>query len=175
MEKRKKKMLVPTLIMAAIAAAMLLLAIRKGDGSHVEGTKEGMRMLLEIAPMFLLAMLVAGMAQVLIPKDVIAGWIGPESGMRGILIGSFAGALVPSGPVVSFPIVAGLMNAGAGLGTLVALITGWSLWSVSRLPMEVGILGWKFTAVRLMSVLLFPPLAGLIAHAISKRLPAGLD
>ena len=47
---------------------------------------------------------------------------------------------------------------------MVAFVTVWSLWSVHRLPMEVGILGWKFTLVHMASTILFPPIAGLIAH-----------
>ena len=52
----------------------------------------------------------------------------------------------------------------AGMGTMVAFLTGWSLWAVGRLPMEVGILGWKFTVVRLASTFFFPPIAGWIAQ-----------
>jgi hypothetical protein len=50
------------------------------------------------------------------------------------------------------------------MGTMVAFLTGWSLWAVGRLPMEVGILGWKFALVRLASTFFFPPIAGWIAQ-----------
>ncbi|RLA91982.1 MAG: permease, partial [Deltaproteobacteria bacterium] len=36
----------------------------------------------------------------------------------------------------------------------------------SRLPMEVGIMGWKFTLIRVASTFFFPPLAGLMAQAL---------
>jgi len=42
----------------------------------------------------------------------------------------------------------------------------WSLWAFSRLPMEVGILGWKFTLIRVASTFFFPPIAGLIAQIL---------
>jgi len=58
-----------------------------------------------------------------------------------------------------------LIRSGASVGTMVAFLTGWSLWAVSRLPMEVGILGWKFTLIRIASTFFFPPIAGLIAKA----------
>jgi hypothetical protein len=47
---------------------------------------------------------------------------------------------------------------------MVAYITAWSLWAISRLPMEIGIMGWKFTLVRLACTFFFPPIAGLIAQ-----------
>ena len=110
----------------------------------------------------------AGLVQVLLPKDLLGNWVGASSGLRGIMIGTLAGAITPGGPYVSLPIVAGLLSAGAGIGTMVSFLTSWSLWAVARLPMEVGIIGWKFTLIRLLSVLIFPPIAGLMANFISK-------
>jgi len=123
-------------------------------------------MLLQITPLLIFAFIVAGMVQILIPREMLSKWIGAESGMRGILIGSLAGGLAPGGPYVSLPIVAGLLKSGASIGTMVAFLTGWSLWAVSRLPMEVGILGWKFTLVRVLSTIIFPPIAGVIAQLL---------
>lgn len=60
----------------------------------------------------------------------------------------------------------GLLRTGARVGTMVAFLTGWSLWAVTRLPMEVGILGWKFTIIRIASTFFFPPIAGLIAQTL---------
>jgi hypothetical protein len=47
---------------------------------------------------------------------------------------------------------------------MVALLTAWSLLAFTRLPMEVGLLGWKFTFIRLACVFFFPPIAGFIAN-----------
>ena len=106
------------------------------------------------------------MIQILIPQEIISKWVGSESGIRGILMGTVAGGLSPGGPFVSLPIVAGLLRSGAGIGTMVAFLTGWSLWAVARLPMDVGILGWKFTAIRLGITSLFPIIAGILAQAL---------
>jgi uncharacterized membrane protein YraQ (UPF0718 family) len=117
-------------------------------------------------PLLLLAFLVAGLVQALIPRELLARWIGESSGLRGILIGTVAGGLMPGGPYVNLPVAAVLVRAGAGVGTMVAFLTGWSLWAVARLPMEVGILGWRLTLARLACTFFFPPIAGLIAHAL---------
>lgn len=157
-------MVIPTAIMAALAAAFLIIGYYKGQGQHVAGLKSALNMTLTIFPLLVFALVVAGMAQVLLPQELISKWVGAESGIRGILIGTVAGALAPGGPYVSLPVAAGLLRSGAGLGTMVAFLTGWSLWAVSRLPMEVGILGWRFTLIRLACTFFFPPIAGLIAH-----------
>ncbi len=123
-------------------------------------------MLLQIVPLLIFAFIVAGMAQVLIPTEIISTWIGAESGFRGLLIGSALGSLTPGGPYVSLPIAAGLLRTGASIGTMVAFLTGWSLFSITRLPLEIGLMGWKFMLIRLACVFFFPPIAGLIANKL---------
>jgi len=157
-------MLVPTLILGTIAIILVVIGIVKGNGEHVTGLKAAWVMTIQVLPLLIFAFIVAGMVQVLIPREMIGKWVGAESGFRGILIGSIAGGLSPGGPYVSLPIVAGLIKSGAGVGTMVAFLTGWSIWAVGRIPMEIGILGWKFTVIRIVSTLVFPPIAGLIAH-----------
>ena len=157
-------MLIPTIIMGVLALVLLFIGYHRGQAEHISGIKSALNMTVQILPLLILAFIVAGMIQVLLPQELISKWIGAESGIRGIFIGTVAGALVPGGPYVSLPIAAGLLRSGAGVGTMVAFLTGWSLWAVSRLPMEVGILGWKFALIRLVSTFLFPPIAGLIAH-----------
>ena len=160
-------MLVPTIIMGALAVILFLIAYYKGEGQHIVGMSSALRMTVQILPLLIFAFIVAGMVQVLVPQQLLSKWVGAESGMRGILIGTVTGALAPGGPYVSLPVAAGLLQAGAGVGTMVAFLTGWSLWAVSRLPMEVGIMGWKFTLIRIASTFFFPPIAGLIGRMIA--------
>jgi uncharacterized membrane protein YraQ (UPF0718 family) len=162
-------MLIPTVIMAALAVVLLAVGYFRGGGQHRQGLKAAGEMTLQILPLLIAAFVVAGMAQVLVPKEALEHWIGAGSGLRGIFLGTLAGGVCPGGPYVSLPIVAGLYHAGAGTATLVAFLTSWSLWAVARLPMEVAMLGWRFTAVRLACVFLFPPIAGLIAHIFFRK------
>ena len=157
-------MLIPTIIMAILATVLLAIGYSRGEGQHIQGLNSGLKMIVEIIPLLLFAVIVAGMIQVLLPQELLAKWIGEDSGLKGILIGTLAGGVTPGGPYVSLPVVAGLLKAGAGVGTLVAFLTAWSLWAVARLPMEIGILGWKFTFVRLACTFFFPPIAGYIAQ-----------
>jgi uncharacterized membrane protein YraQ (UPF0718 family) len=159
-------MLIPTIVMGVFAVILLVIGYYKGQGQHISGVKSGLNMTVEILPLLILAFIVAGMIQVLVSQELLSKWVGVESGMRGILIGTVAGGLTPGGPYVSLPIVAGLLRSGASVGTLVAFLTGWSLWAVSRLPMEIGILGWKFTLIRIASTFFFPPIAGLVAQMV---------
>ncbi len=159
-------MVIPTLIMFGLALIFSLMAYSKGQ--HIQGFKAGYLMTAQTLPLLLFAFLMAGMVQVLLPPDIVSKWIGEGSGFRGILLGTVAGACTPGGPYVSLPIVAGLLRSGAGTGTMVAFMTGWSLWSFNRLPMEVALIGWRLTLIRFLSVLIFPPMAGLLALGLAK-------
>jgi len=155
-----------TIIMGILAAALFLAGYFRGQGQHISGLKQAGSMIVSILPLLTFAFIVAGMVQALIPREFLSKWVGEESGFRGILIGTVAGGLSPGGPYVNLPIVAALLNSGASVGTMVAFLTGWSLWALARFPMEVGILGWKFTLIRLACTFFFPPIAGLIAQTL---------
>jgi hypothetical protein len=56
------------------------------------------------------------------------------------------------------------------VGTIASSMTAWSLGAVGRLPVEIGIVGPRVTLVRLASTLIFPPIAGPIAHTFFARI-----
>ncbi len=148
----------------AIAASLSWMAYHRSPELLGAGWKTGFSLLVKIFPILILAFGISGLAQALVPKEVIARWLGKESGWRGIWLGCLVGAVTPGGPYTSFPIVAALHQSGASLGTLVSYVTAWSLWAVARLPIESALISPKFMVFRLLSSLLFPPLAGAIAH-----------
>ncbi len=164
-----RQMLIPTIVMGVIAAVLLFMGYQKGGGEHILGLKSAGNLLLQITPLLIFAFIIAGMVQHLVPTEIMSRWVGTESGFRGILIGTVMGGFMPGGPYVSLPIAVGLLRVGAGVGTMVALLTSWSLWAFARLPLEVGIMGSKFTLIRLACTFFFPPIAGLIANLFFSR------
>lgn len=94
---------------------------------------------------------------------MIQRWLGADSGWLGPILGSLAGGLIPAGPYVAMPLVGAIYQAGAGLGTAVAMVTAWSLWSIALLVFEFAFMGYRFTLVRVGLGLLFPPLVGWAA------------
>ena len=157
-------MLIPTIIMGVLAVVLLAIGYFRGEGEHVSGITSGMKLFLEIIPLLIFAFIMAGMIQELVPKETVASWVGAESGFRGLIIGTLAGAVTPGGPYVSMPIAAGLLRSGAGIGTMVAYLTAWSVWAISRMPIEIGMMGWKYTLIRFSCSFFFPPIAGALAQ-----------
>lgn len=159
----------PTIIMIGLALILMLGAYLRGDGALGEGLKAGGQTFLNIAPLLIAVFVIVGLSQVLIPQKLIAEMLGRDSGLKGILIASGMGAITPGGPFVIYPLVATLSKSGAAIGPVVAYVTGWSLWAVTRIPLELSIVGPHLTFVRITSTLIFPPLAGLIATLLFQR------
>ena len=157
-------MLIPTILLGIIAAVLVYVGWKNGQGQHIAGMRSGAIMTVTLIPLIFFALTIAGMVTEMMSPAVVGRWIGTESGLRGILIGTAAGAIAPGGPFVSLPIAVGLIKSGAGVGTMVAFLTGWALIAVSRLPMEFAILGWKLTLIRIACTFFFAPIAGLLAQ-----------
>ena len=154
-------MIIPTIIMGLLAIGLLAYGYNKG--LHVEGMNTCFQMLVQVLPVLFFAFMITGMAQALLAPEATARWVGQNSGLRGILVGSVAGALTPGSTLFTLPLMAGLLRSGAAAATIVSFMTSWSVFHVMRLPLEIGFLGWKFTLVRLVSSVLLPLVAGLVA------------
>ena len=156
-----------TIIMIALTVILTIVAYFRGV--HLDGWRLGAKTISDNLLLLLASFAVAGLARVLIPLELVNRWLGAQAGFRGILVGCVAGGLVPGSPYSVFPIVASFYEAGASIGTVVGFVTAWSLWSVSRLPLEMSIVGPKVALSRYLSTLVFPPLAGLVAQVFFAR------
>ena len=155
------------LVLWVLAIVLAFWALRRSTAkARVAITTAGERFL-EIMPRIALALIAAGFVGVLVPSEPVARYIGPDSGLLGILIASFVGGFVPGGPILSFPLVVVLYKAGAGIPQLIAFLTAWSVFAFHRVAIyEVNLMGWRFSAVRLISSIVLPPLAGLLSMAL---------
>lgn len=157
------------LVLWLLALALALWALRRSTAKARTALAAAGERFVEIMPRIALALITAGFLAALIPSEPVARYIGPDSGFLGILIASLVGGFVPGGPIISFPLVVVLYKAGAGIPQLIAFLTAWSVFAFHRvLIYEQTIMGWRFSAVRLVSSLVLPPLAGLLAMALSQ-------
>lgn len=157
---------IPTLIMMILAAVFIILAYRRGDDTLVEGLKSAGRSFWSILPLLLAVFVVVGFTPAFLPQELIANWLGADSGWKGIFVAMGLGAITPGGPFVSYPLVGVLYKSGAGIGPLVTFVTAWSLLALSRMPLEFAFVPPRFVFIRLVSAVLLPPVAGFIAQAL---------
>jgi uncharacterized membrane protein YraQ (UPF0718 family) len=159
-----------TWVLAAVAIALLAIAFGRGRDLPSAGLLTAGRTLWRNLPILLLSFAIAGLAQVVIPQDLISRWLGTQAGFRGVLTGCVVGGLVPGSPYATFPLVAALYQAGASLGAVVGFVSAWALWSVSRLPVEMALIDPKPALVRYAITFIMPPIAGLVAEAVVRLL-----
>lgn len=153
------------LILLAVIILLGVLAYSTGGWNLAwEGIKTGLFILGREFPLLAAAFITAGFLQSLIKKETITRWLGSEAGIKGILLACLGGGLIPGGPYVYYPIAGALLSSGAGLGVLVAFVTAKNLWSVSRLPYELALLGTTITIRRYLITFLIPPLLGLLVE-----------
>jgi uncharacterized membrane protein YraQ (UPF0718 family) len=168
--KRSKPMDTTTLILVVVAGILLVIAYWQGRSLPLAGLQAAGNTLWRNLPLLLVSFIIAGLVQVLIPRELISGWLGTHSGIKGIIISSIVGGLIPGAPVAVFPVVGALYKGGASLGAVVSFITAWSLWSVSRLPLEIALIDPKAAIIRYGITFVVPPIAGLLAQAINRLL-----
>jgi uncharacterized membrane protein YraQ (UPF0718 family) len=149
------------IILTVLAAAAAVAAYLKDPGLPALGARTGLALIWFILPRLIPAMILTGMLQVLIPQALVGRYFGQAAGLRGVLMGTAAGLVTPGGPMVSVPLLVALANSGAGMASLVAYMTSWSLFGVHRiLAWEAPLMGWRFVAVRVIPSLAFPVIAG---------------
>ncbi len=157
------------LFMGSLALLATALAYYKSPSLAWEGARSAWRMGVAILPALAVGVLLGGMVQVLLPRDLVAAYAGEDSGLTGLIIATIAGSITPGGPFVTFPVVASLWKAGTGVGPLVAYMTAWSLLGFHRILIyEIPILGGRFVTIRLLTVVTLPLLAGYAAGVVKR-------
>ena len=134
---------------------------------------EDMTLLVNMMPRVALALSVASLLWVVLPRDRMARLVGTESGLRGLIIAAVAGTITPGGPSSAYALLAVLAAAKADRGALVAYITAWALLGFQRILIwDMPFMGAEFSMVRFVVSMPLPILAGLIARHIPIRFDA---
>jgi len=142
-----------------------------GEPAFVDALVTDVGLILRMMPRVGLALALAGLLWVTLPRDRVTALIGHESGLRGLLIATGAGIITPGGPSSAFALLAVLGGAGADRGAMIAYIVSWAILGVQRiLVWDVPFMGADFSFVRFLVCLPLPFVTGLIA----RRLPFNL-
>ncbi len=124
--------------------------------------------LLTLLPRVGVAISVAALLWVMLPRDKVSHFIGRDSGLRGLVIATIAGTITPGGPSSAYALLAMLGAAGADRGAMIAYIAAWATLGLQRiLVWDLPFMGGEYALVRFAVCVPLPIIAGLIA----RRLP----
>lgn len=149
-------------IIGTLVAICAVLTWRTGGPQRVgQALASGGGLFLAVLPNLILGFSLAGFLHVLIPSELISQWMGHNSGLRGLLVGTVGGMLTPGGPFTHFPILASFLAKGAAAGPVCAYIAAWALLGLNRFVVwELPILGPRIALARFASSVAVPPLVG---------------
>lgn len=163
-----------TAIVLILTLVVLMgLALRQGTDTFLLGLRTSLHQLLRFLPVLVVAVLIAGFAETLLPDQVVERWLSDASGWRGLLLAWLAGILTPAGSLIGLPLIAVLYQAGAGVSVLVTYATSFATLSLLRVPLEVAFYGWRLTGIRLLASLALPLVAGVVTQLLSPWLARG--
>ena len=95
-------------------------------------------------------------------------YLGQSSGLKGMVLALFFGAL-PTGPLyIAFPLAAGLRQKGASLANIAIFLTAWACIKLPQELVELQFLGAQFMLARLSLTILAAVAMGAIIEKIVK-------
>ena len=160
------------LILVLLVLMAMVVAFWKGRWQlTISGFKQAGQTLRLIWIRLLLGVMLGGLLRALVPSTLIAEWLGPASGLKGILIASYAGIIISGGPYITLPIVASIYAAGAGVGPTIALLASVNMLGLQPLfAWQMAFLGAKIPLIRYAICFFLPPIIGLAGDAIYRLL-----
>lgn len=154
-------------------AGAVAVVMKSGVGRALEILRETFGFLALLSPKIAAGIFIAATLPMLLPREKVGRVIGRESGLKGLAVAVACGAALPGGPMMTFPIAAGLGAAGADLGAMVAFVSGWSLLGLNRtLIWEFSFLPSELVWTRYLISLPIPILLGLTARVMMRERPA---
>jgi len=155
-----------TATIAAVAfAAAAAVYVRDGREHFLAIFGSDLTLFGEMLPKVLAGCMIGAFVTMILPRELVARWVGHESGFAGLLIAAFFGFLLPGGPITIYPVAGAFLVMGADAGAVVAFITSWTLIGYTRaLVWELPFFGSDFVIWRIVEALPLPIIAGLSAR-----------
>jgi uncharacterized membrane protein YraQ (UPF0718 family) len=158
---------------AAIAlvagAAALTVYWRDGSEAFYAILDSDVMLFGDMLPKVVAGCLIGAFIALLLPREMVARWVGHESGFAGLLIAAAFGFILPGGPYTIYPVASAFLVMGADAGAVVAFVVSWTLIGYTRaLVWELPFFGSDFVIWRIVEALPLPIIAGLLARIAVK-------
>ena len=160
------------IVIAVLVAVSATLVYRRDGADGVwEILKHDLTLFGGILPRVLAGCLLGAFIAEILPHEKVSRSLGPKSGLKGLLIGTAFGAILPGGPFTAYPVASALLATGADFGATIAMVVSWTLIGYGRaIAWELPILGTDFTLWRILISLPLPILAGALGRFVYVRM-----
>lgn len=148
----------------ALAAAVTVY-VRDGQAHFLAILNDDLWLLADMLPKVVAGCLIAVFITYLMPRELVARWVGEESGFTGLAIAAVMGAILPGGPITIYPVAGAFLAMGADGGAVIAFLASWNLVGSTRaLVWELPFFGAHFVFWRVLLSVPLPFLAGILAR-----------
>jgi len=170
--RRRKPVDWPTIAIAVLVAISAALVWRRdGAAGMLEILQHDVALFGGILPRVLAGCLLGAFIAEILPHEKVSKSLGPSSGLKGLLIGTAFGAILPGGPFTAYPVASALLTVGADFGATIAMVVSWTLIGYGRaVAWELPIMGTDFTVWRIVISLPLPIFAGALGRFVYVRL-----
>lgn len=151
-----------TVFLYALAIISLLISFYRDRKKTQQAIQKGLKAFLNILPEFLTVLLVIGISLALLTPQTISKLLGPTSGIWGIFLSSFVGAITLIPGFIAFPLARALLDYGAGLIPIAAFVSSLMMVGVVTMPLEIKYFGTKATITRNLLAFIFSIIIALI-------------
>jgi uncharacterized membrane protein YraQ (UPF0718 family) len=154
-----------------VAVSATLVYRRDGLDGVLEILTHDLKLFGGILPRVLAGCLLGAFIAEILPHEKVSRSLGPNSGLKGLLIGTAFGAILPGGPFTAYPVASALLTVGADFGATIAMVVSWTLIGYGRaVAWELPIMGTDFVLWRIVISLPVPVLAGALGRLVYVRM-----
>ncbi len=139
---------IPLIVINIFVLISLIVSFFKSKEKSLQGLRIAVKSFIGMMPYILIIVLFIGLMQGFLSKEIITQYLGKSSGFGGVIFAGLVGAILHIPSLVSFPLVASLLESGASVMIAAAFITTLTMVGFVTLPLEIKILGKKIAILR---------------------------
>ena len=144
-----------TKVFYIIAILSLIIAFFKSHEKTKMVLKKAWKSFENIMPQFLAIILVIGIMLSVLTPEQISRFLGQDSGIMGVVMAAFIGAVTLIPGFVAFPLASALLHNGAGITQIAAFVSTLMMVGIITMPVEIEYFGKKVTIIRNLLAFIF--------------------
>lgn len=144
-----------TAVFYIIAILALVVSFFKSKEKTKMVLKKAWKSFENIMPQFLAIILVIGIMLSVLTPEQISRFLGQDSGIMGVVMAAFIGAVTLIPGFVAFPLTSALLHNGAGITQIAAFVSTLMMVGIITIPVEIEYFGKKVTIIRNLSAFIF--------------------
>ncbi|MBN2840689.1 MAG: hypothetical protein JXP37_07030 [Coriobacteriia bacterium] len=147
--------------LVVVVAVLYAAAIVRDPGRAGEAAIASVRTFLDVLPIITAVFAALGLFSVWVDKKVVAERLGERSGFGTLVFAALFGTVLVGPVYVIFPLLKAVREHGARWAVVGAVLTAWAV-KIPMVPLEMGMLGVRFSTSRLVLVALAAIPLGLL-------------